>query len=140
MRHYIQKFFKQDKLNRKYLLESLFFLGWSRFLIRVFHFKKIASFLQAKQKSTRTSDNDDIKKIAAAIKTMSSHTFWKSNCLTQALTARFMLNRRGIKSVVYFGVVADEKDFLKAHAWVESNGMIVTGKKGMDSFKVIKKF
>ena len=49
-----------------------------------------------------------------------------SNCLTQALAAWFLLSRAGHPSTMQIGVVKD-RDELKAHAWVESEGLTIFG-------------
>ena len=44
---------------------------------------------------------------------------WTSNCLTEALAARFLLRRRGVASVMHFGVKRRDGR-LVAHAWLEA--------------------
>lgn len=48
-------------------------------------------------------------------------------CLAQALTARAMLRRRGIGSVLHVGVARSEAAPFEAHAWLEAAGVEVTG-------------
>jgi hypothetical protein len=136
-------FFKWNALknsDKKLLLEILLFLGWSRLLIVLFHFRKVAAYLEKKEKKSVKRKNDfDLMNLSQLMIKVSRHTFWKSNCLTQALAAKFMLNRRGIESVVCFGVLREE-DAFKAHAWIKSGELIVTGEKGMERFNVIKTF
>jgi hypothetical protein len=52
---------------------------------------------------------------------------FKAACLPQALAARFMLKRRRIQSVLHFGVAKGEAKSLDAHAWLEAEGVEVTG-------------
>jgi len=49
-----------------------------------------------------------------------------SACLAQALTAELLLRRAGQPASVSIGVAPDGEP-LDAHAWVESNGIVVTG-------------
>lgn len=49
-----------------------------------------------------------------------------SVCLSQALTAEFLLRRAGCAARVSIGVAPDGV-LLAAHAWVESAGVLVTG-------------
>lgn len=49
-----------------------------------------------------------------------------SVCLSQALTAEFLLRRAGCEARVSIGVAPDGGP-LAAHAWVESAGVLVTG-------------
>ena len=48
------------------------------------------------------------------------------HCLTQALVASILLERRGFDAKIHFGVHSDEPE-LSAHAWVESDGAVVIG-------------
>lgn len=48
-------------------------------------------------------------------------------CLGQALAARAMLRRRGIGSVLHIGVARSQAAPFEAHAWLEAEGVEVTG-------------
>jgi hypothetical protein len=49
-----------------------------------------------------------------------------STCLVEALAAQRLLSRSGLPAVVHFGV-SREGAGLEAHAWVESDGVLVVG-------------
>ncbi len=59
-------------------------------------------------------------------------------CLMLALTAREMLQSRGIESRLILGVERapnhNRKDPFGAHAWVIANGLTVVGAEGSDRF------
>lgn len=48
-------------------------------------------------------------------------------CLTQALVVRLLLNRAGRRPELKIGVTKDDKDSLRAHAWVELDGRVIIG-------------
>lgn len=50
-----------------------------------------------------------------------------ATCLRQAMAARAMLARRGVGSLLHFGVCRDENSRLTAHAWLDAGGVPVTG-------------
>jgi transglutaminase superfamily protein len=50
-----------------------------------------------------------------------------ATCLTQALAAQVLLSRRGYASRLRIGVAHAPGDGLRAHAWLESDGLIVLG-------------
>lgn len=52
---------------------------------------------------------------------------FRAVCLPQAMAARIMLSRRGIKSVMHFGAAKGESKPLDAHAWLDAAGVEVTG-------------
>jgi hypothetical protein len=71
---------------------------------------------------------------------MSCYTPWLSNCLAKAIAGRCMLRRRRIASTLYFGMTKGEDGQLKAHAWLQSGGMTLTGGSNLDRYAVIATF
>lgn len=61
--------------------------------------------------------------IAAA----AARTPWRSDCYPQALTARILLRAARVPHSVVFGVRRDDAGVLRAHAWVTSGEVGVTG-------------
>ena len=52
---------------------------------------------------------------------------FKAVCLPQAMAARIMLRRRGVRSVLHFGAAKGKEKPLDAHAWLDAAGVEVTG-------------
>jgi len=78
-----------------------------------------------------TSDYElSAKQTAWAIETASRHLPGVGNCLVQALACRTMLTRRGCPARLRLGVGRDKEGRFRAHAWVESEGRIVIGRRG----------
>lgn len=50
-----------------------------------------------------------------------------TRCLVRAVAAEYLLRREGHAAALKLGVNLDEFRQLKAHAWVESGGLTVTG-------------
>ncbi len=65
---------------------------------------------------------------------------WHSTCLVMALAARAMLRRRGIASVMRFGMRRGEDGQLEAHAWLEAGGGVVCGGPAAEGFVPIASF
>jgi hypothetical protein len=57
------------------------------------------------------------------------------HCLSQALTLRMLLARRGYASTICFGVQAAKDAPFMAHAWVEHEGRILIGGENLDRFR-----
>ena len=55
------------------------------------------------------------------------HVPFKAVCLPQAMTARIMLRRRGVASVLHFGAAKGREKPIDAHAWLDAAGVEVTG-------------
>jgi hypothetical protein len=62
-----------------------------------------------------------------------------SKCLVQAVAARILLNRRGYRSTLFFGVSDPQADF-SAHAWLSSGGIDVCGGPGSAGFTEVARF
>ena len=126
------------------LVEAYLCLGFSRFIIWRFQFKRFAwIFGEVNQETEFSNDAIDIKKVrevSRAIHIMQRHTFWESKCLAQAYTARLMLNRRKQTCTVYFGVAKGQQGEMTAHAWVRCGEIFVTGGDGSKEFTVTSKF
>ncbi|SFB23184.1 Transglutaminase-like superfamily protein [Acetitomaculum ruminis DSM 5522] len=74
--------------------------------------------------------------ICKHIDKISKKTPWESKCLVQALTARFLLNRKHINNTLYLGVGRDESGKMVAHAWIRTGEAFVTGGNGEGYGKV----
>jgi hypothetical protein len=56
-----------------------------------------------------------------------------ATCLTQSLTVKLLLARRGVPSTICFGGTR-HGDTFRAHAWVEANGRVVAGESAPGAF------
>ena len=55
-----------------------------------------------------------------------SRILGENSCLTQALVGQLLLTRHGYESIIHIGVFL-ENGKLRAHAWLEREGMTVIG-------------
>jgi Transglutaminase-like superfamily len=84
----------------------------------------------ANVESPLNSDHNSLsyrKSIQSAIRLCDIYTFWKTECYTQALTAKILLKQKGIPSTVYIGFIKCEDGSYKGHAWLRSYDVIITG-------------
>lgn len=75
-----------------------------------------------------------------AIERASRYSFWRTKCFEQAVTAKWMLDRRGKTTYLYFGVKKDPLEKLMAHAWLTCDGEIATGGNMASDFVIISCF
>jgi len=61
-------------------------------------------------------------------------------CFEQGLAAQLMLRRRGIASVLYFGVAPNDQNGLAAHVWVRDGDVDVVGGESASEFAVLATF
>jgi Transglutaminase-like superfamily len=68
-----------------------------------------------------------VNRVRWAILACARRVPWRAQCFEQGLAAQFMLRRRGIPSVLYYGAAPDGGDGLCAHVWVRDGHTDVVG-------------
>lgn len=85
-------------------------------------------------------DDPEIGRLPWAIAAAMRRTPWESRCLAQALAGATMLRLRRVPSLVYFGVRPAKSSAgreMSAHAWLVSDGRILTGAGEHESHAVV---
>jgi len=62
----------------------------------------------------------------------------RDSCLADALTAYWLLAACGRRSTIRFGVSRSTPHALRAHAWLEADGEIIVGARGVESFALLE--
>jgi len=128
------------KAKRVLLLEALMTLVLVRVCLMLFPFRLIAARL-----GTAVSPNDALvrtsleagrsehaalaSEIGWAVARAACFLPFKASCLPQAIAAKYMLSRRAVVSVLYFGAarsVSTGKP-IESHAWLNAANVEVTG-------------
>lgn len=142
---------KRTTREYKYFAEAWILLAISRSLILFRPFRKLLPLLGEtisqpeadKAASMPAATVELLKIIQISILRAGKRSPWRTKCFEQALTARMMLKRRKIKSVIFFGVrkaITGEDKKLAAHAWLVCSGYPVTGGKNNKMFTVVARF
>lgn len=125
-------------------LEAYFTLAVMRIAMLLLPFEHLTSSLEQRADKNNISllPYNTIQRcltISRLICRAANNTPWESACLLQSLCTLQMLQRRKIPGVFYLGVMTTEntKEKLKAHAWSEAGGTILTGGTGHQSYTVI---
>ena len=117
-----------------------------RLAVLALPFKTVSTWLGREGQTTPVEALDPQQaqfavRVARAIHRIQPFTPWDSNCLAQALTARKMLQRRGIPCTTYLGAaVQADRSGLIAHAWLRCGPWILTGGKERRRYKVVATF
>lgn len=134
------KFIKLPMKKKLMFIEVYIALGYARLAMLHKPFIRIAQKLGEANKETACSnegiDMRSINQVSRVIKTLSKHTFWKSECLVQAYAAARLLRRRKQPYTVYMGVAKDENGKMIAHAWLRCGMMYVTGGNGSVKYTI----
>jgi hypothetical protein len=61
-------------------------------------------------------------------------------CFQRGLAVQFMLRRRGIPSVLYFGAAPDDRRGLSAHVWVCDGDLNIVGGEIASRYAILSTF
>lgn len=134
----LRKFISLPFRRKKMLFEALILSGYYRFLILHRTFAKISPSIGILGHETAKTERKDaaVCEVSWAVAAICSRTPWESKCLVQALTAKKMLNWRGLPCTLYMGVALQENGEMKAHAWLCCGSEYVTGGSAAHQFTV----
>jgi hypothetical protein len=150
----LRKFSRASRREKGLFLEAYLLLGFMRAAILTISFKRLTrSLVQYRQdEQPLTQSQKELlpeqkcvaMEVARAIARAAKYTPWESACLVQVLTARRMLQRRGLPGMFYLGVVKNNdssaEESMRAHAWSICGDTIITGGKGHEDFAVLSVF
>ncbi len=127
----LQSFSRTDREVKFLFIRAYFLSAIVKFTLVFLTFKKILKWQgDANIESPLHADQDSLKyrkSIQSAIRLCDKYTFWKTECYTQALTAKILLKRKRIPSTVYIGFLKNNEGTYEGHAWLRSYDMIITG-------------
>jgi Transglutaminase-like superfamily len=122
----MRKFFRLERSERWLLLKAALLVGAIRIGLRLLPFQTLKQLLDSASKS-RAANQFSSDRIVWAVIAASRYVLGDRPCLTQALAAQMLLKRRGYPASLRIGVAKKERGELQAHAWVESEDIVVIG-------------
>ena len=139
------KFWRLNLEQRFILLEAAWRLAVVLAALRLLSFRRIAPRLG------RSIDPGGVKALSPpqlerarlagwAVESLSRGLPWQVKCLAQAVSAKWMLQRRGLVSTLYLGVDHGQEKWLEAHAWLCCGAEFITGERQHERFKIIASF
>lgn len=138
--------------DRWLLAQTYFLLGLARLAINIVPLRRLAPWFGAQSQETPAeiapAQMREADRIAWAVRTVSPHTPWQSNCYPQAFTAKLLLRRKQIPSTLYLGAALHPNTpgqtaaapAMTAHAWLRCGPLYVTGGRGQDTYAVLAVF
>lgn len=120
-------------------------IGAARLAIKLFTFKRLKRHLGTPLQHTEASPltaatRTQLAHIGLAIRRAARIAPWHAMCYEQALTARWMLVRRGYRTVLYIGMRKGKRVPLEGHAWLRVGDYIVTGDTQLDTYTIVGTF
>jgi hypothetical protein len=123
------KFFRLPATDRSLLVKAAFIVGAVRLGLWGLPFRTLRRLLARVTQEParlRKADRSSLARIAWAV-TVASRYVPAASCLTQALATQILLGRRRHPACLRIGVVKGTDGQFQAHAWVESDSVVVIG-------------
>jgi hypothetical protein len=121
------------------LAEALAALAAASLAIAFLPFRRVAAAASARGRGPSRSDAETVRRVRGAIRGWSRRVPWRVVCFQRGLALHWMLRRRGIRSVLLYGVRRDP-DGLAAHVWVDVDGETVIGGEEAPTFACLARF
>ncbi|MFM2480631.1 lasso peptide biosynthesis B2 protein [Celerinatantimonas sp. YJH-8] len=147
MINFVIRFLRQPLFIQLWAIPVWLLLGLSKLCIFQVSFKQLAIRLgdyQADQFWVPLITRKQIQRarlIGRLVQGVAPYTLWDSNCFPQAVTAQLLLRLYRIPSALYLGLAKTQHDpKLKAHAWLCSGQVRVTGGFSFNQFTPVAQF
>jgi len=130
MRKKISRFRKLSLREKSLFGEALFFVYSAKVVSAVLPFKYCIRMVSKELRNELSPDHDFLLSLRDALLRAENFIFFENACLVQSIAAKWMLNRRNIKSTLFFGFNFDEEKKFIAHAWVQADEIEIVAKGG----------
>ena len=142
----LNSFFSQSFTTQYLLVPAWLLTGIARLVVLTLPFRMFAQGLGAHHGVSAFIPLLDGKQqaralsIGRAVRMSSTLAPWNANCQAQAIAARCLLSLYRVPYAIFYGIAKDPIEQMKAHAWVCSGPIQVTGGYGFDEFTVVAVF
>ena len=139
----MRKFWQLPRPDRLLLLEATLWMAVAGFAIAVLPFRYVGRLATRPVRRPGLSQQarvTEARRIRWAIVATATRVPWRAMCFQQGLAAQFLLRRRGIPSVLYYGAAPDDEKGLAAHVWVRDGDVDVIGGEIASRFAVLTTF
>lgn len=122
------------------LAEALGALAIASLAIRLLPFRRVAAAAARGEAGGGTGDARAIARVRWAVEAWGRRVPWRAVCFQRGLAVHWMLRRRGIASLLHYGVGRVESERLAAHVWVSVGGRDVIGGEEAPKFACLATF
>jgi hypothetical protein len=130
--------------NRRLLAEALLALVASSLAVRILPFRTIAQAAtrgrSAAEPALEAGYRQQIEDVRWSVEAMARRLPWRVVCFQKGLAAHFLLRRRGVPTLLHYGIDNRQEDGLRAHVWVTSSAGPVIGAEIADQFTCVATF
>jgi hypothetical protein len=138
----LARFWRLSWRDRALLTEALVFLTAACVGMRLVPFRRLAPYLGVVTTDAPPAGGaggGQPTRVGRAVQAVSRRVPWRTQCLTEAMAAQWMLRRRGLPGVLHVGV-HKEGDTMTAHAWTSCGNENVVGGAGAERFTPLTAF
>jgi hypothetical protein len=132
-----RRLYRLPRQRRTLLLQAVVWLALARLALVFIPFRKLAERFGTVTTPDKLPETGGarlaedqallVRTIGWAVTRAARYVPFRAVCLPQAIAAQSMLGRRGIASVMHFGVMKKTGEEMSAHAWLDADGIEVTG-------------
>ncbi|MBT8427509.1 MAG: lasso peptide biosynthesis B2 protein [Erythrobacter sp.] len=125
----LRTFLALDSVDKIATFEAIAMVLYAKFLVASIPPRKWRNRFGAvaTQSAVQGTDLATVRRVRLAIMRALNNVPGSPNCLPQALTGRWMLERRGIASSLFIGTQPDDTGKPQFHAWLKVGEEWVTG-------------
>ena len=122
---YLARFARLGWRNSLLLAEALLTLAYASAAIRLLPFRRVVDGVA---RNPRTGGGyADTARLTWAVQACRNRVPWKAVCFQSALCLQIMLRRRGVRSVLHYGIANAQEEPLRAHVWLSVDGITLLG-------------
>ena len=126
----LAKFLALRSSDKLFLLYCVPVVAATRLGLSLLSYRTLKRWLPRDTGAT-SAGNDEVHRVSWGVRN-AARVVPGASCLTQALSAQYLLARAGHRSQIQVGVAQDAKGQVLAHAWLISNGRVVVGGSSRD--------
>jgi hypothetical protein len=138
-----QRLLQLSLSNKLVLAEALLCLSAASVAIKLLPFRRTARMMRIGSREAAPDPLTQGRAIAQcrwAVCAWADRVPWKAVCFQRGLALHLMLRRRGILSVLHYGIAQDEKLGLRAHVWIGVGDRLVLGGEEAAQFARVASF
>jgi hypothetical protein len=137
----LRRFSRLDGAGRARLAEALATLALASLAIKLAPFKRVVQAAGRRDIPERAPiDRALVEQCRWSVDAAANRVPWKAVCFQRGLALHLMLRRRGVPSVLHYGVAQTSGRGLAAHVWVSAGGEVVLGGKEAPDYVCLATF
>lgn len=139
----VRRLLRLSGSNKYMLVEAFLSLSAASLAIKILPFRKTTELMAARpsQYEPGPAERDRLTgQCRWAVGALADRVPWRAVCFQRGLALHLMLRRRGIRSVLHYGVAQNPEKGLHAHVWIGVGDRLVLGGDEAAEFKCVASF